>query len=381
MRPEPGFSLYEGRTRGKRLKYTYSDDEADLSDATSTRRSTRVATPADASKPVVTASGRQVRSRIGGQYGESMLSGQTTNQPTPATGDYDGSEISDAPATRHDRATRSGVPHQVNGYSNGRKHIAGYNELDEMDDEEDAMSSGGEWDGGDDDEVDDRLDDNDEDGGLSTDDEDDFETKSLVVKLRYRTAPGNNARRDNAYNAASPSILPNGTATCSAANGYHAKLDDEQDSDTIVVKPQSLPNTARPIKQETGPTISQLTSHPLHPTSFPTTSALSSRQSSTLPPSNTLATNQSASVVASDSSHKTHSTQAPAIPQDTKDLARNQSSVSSEAAAPVAASTSALAATKPSQLTGFPPSGALSSVPQPHPHSSLPSTSAADFRQ
>ena len=41
-RPEPGFSLYEGRTRGKRIKYTFSDDEADFfSDSTGPRRSTR----------------------------------------------------------------------------------------------------------------------------------------------------------------------------------------------------------------------------------------------------------------------------------------------------------------------------------------------------
>ncbi|KAG9879047.1 hypothetical protein KCU94_g21278, partial [Aureobasidium melanogenum] len=61
-KPEPGFSLYEGRTRGKRIRYTYSDNE-DESDATGSRRSARYSghsTPAD-SGPVVTASGRQVR--------------------------------------------------------------------------------------------------------------------------------------------------------------------------------------------------------------------------------------------------------------------------------------------------------------------------------
>ena len=39
-RPEPGFSLYEGRTRGKRMRYTFDDDDA-FSDDTSTRRSGR----------------------------------------------------------------------------------------------------------------------------------------------------------------------------------------------------------------------------------------------------------------------------------------------------------------------------------------------------
>ncbi|QPH02001.1 hypothetical protein C2857_006206 [Epichloe festucae Fl1] len=63
-RPEPGFSMYEGRTRGKRIKYTYSDDEdAFYSDSTVNRRSARntgANTPAETG-PVTTSSGRQIR--------------------------------------------------------------------------------------------------------------------------------------------------------------------------------------------------------------------------------------------------------------------------------------------------------------------------------
>ncbi|KKP05232.1 hypothetical protein THAR02_02684 [Trichoderma harzianum] len=62
-RPEPGFSLYEGRTRGKRMKYTYSDDEDIFSDSTGYRRSARntgTNTPAETG-PVTTSSGRTVR--------------------------------------------------------------------------------------------------------------------------------------------------------------------------------------------------------------------------------------------------------------------------------------------------------------------------------
>ncbi|KAL7937696.1 hypothetical protein V8C35DRAFT_186420 [Trichoderma chlorosporum] len=62
-RPEPGFSLYEGRTRGKRMKYTYSDDEDIFSDSTGHRRSARntgTNTPAETG-PVTTSSGRTVR--------------------------------------------------------------------------------------------------------------------------------------------------------------------------------------------------------------------------------------------------------------------------------------------------------------------------------
>ncbi|RMZ83730.1 hypothetical protein DV738_g958, partial [Chaetothyriales sp. CBS 135597] len=62
-RPEPGFSLYEGRTRGKRMKYTFSEGEEDETTDFSTRRSTRNPTPHN-SLPTVTASGRQVKSRL-----------------------------------------------------------------------------------------------------------------------------------------------------------------------------------------------------------------------------------------------------------------------------------------------------------------------------
>ncbi len=48
-RPEPGFSLYEGRTRGKRARYTFSDNEEDFySDARELRRSGRNAALAQA---------------------------------------------------------------------------------------------------------------------------------------------------------------------------------------------------------------------------------------------------------------------------------------------------------------------------------------------
>lgn len=62
-RPEPGFSMYEGRTRGKRMKYTYSDDEDFMSDSTNRRstRNTGTHTPAEPAGPVTTASGRQVK--------------------------------------------------------------------------------------------------------------------------------------------------------------------------------------------------------------------------------------------------------------------------------------------------------------------------------
>ncbi|KAL5614771.1 hypothetical protein BROUX41_004860 [Berkeleyomyces rouxiae] len=50
LRPDPGQSLYEGRTRGKRVKYTFSDEEEVFTDYSARRstRNTRNHTPEDA---------------------------------------------------------------------------------------------------------------------------------------------------------------------------------------------------------------------------------------------------------------------------------------------------------------------------------------------
>uniref|UniRef100_A0A093US86 Extracellular matrix protein 3 n=1 Tax=Talaromyces marneffei PM1 TaxID=1077442 RepID=A0A093US86_TALMA len=169
-RPEPGFSLYEGRTRGKKLKYTYSDDEDIFSDdLPATRRSTRnasgVMTPAEPAGPTITASGRQVRARAGGIYGESMLSGQRAEHQA----DDEDEEV------RPQRSTRG----QVNGYTSRHAN-------DASDEESEAASS---WKG--DDESNNENDDfeGDDEEEQSEDesmlDIDDSEQNSLVVHLHY----------------------------------------------------------------------------------------------------------------------------------------------------------------------------------------------------
>ncbi|MCJ1381023.1 hypothetical protein MMC17_004132 [Xylographa soralifera] len=199
-RPDPGFSLYEGRTRGKRMKYTYSDEEEGGSDALSSRRSNRqsgISTPVEPAGPTFTASGRQVKSRVGGTYGETMLSGNhNLDHTTSVEGGNGVQEADEEPITR---ARTRGVVQQQQPSSQNRKHIDGYNALDEMEDESDATSSGGEWDGGDDDEVEENIADDEEDedvdmsdsgpsgdelGGGSTD------KHSLVVSLRYHKKQG-----------------------------------------------------------------------------------------------------------------------------------------------------------------------------------------------
>lgn len=211
-RPEPGFSLYEGRTRGKRMRYTYDDDDDSfLSDATSTRRSTRVSsrnTPFD-SGPTVTASGRQVRQPRTGEYGESLLSAGpiSTDELGPSLSDVERASSRRRSATTDSddrvrgagRPTRSAAPKpMVNGASRKRKHIDTYNSIDEMSDEEEAGASGDEWnsdenerededvpdadDGPDADDVPDADDEASEAEQVS--DEEDEDPQSLILKLK-----------------------------------------------------------------------------------------------------------------------------------------------------------------------------------------------------
>lgn len=207
-RPELGLSLYEGRTRGKRMRYTF-DDEAEDSDDFSLRRSGRNSdrsTPGEAG-PTVTASGRQVRQRGGGVYGESLLSGAVTNADTPMTNDDDGSDGSEIPRNNGNRATRSGGRVSQLSGNRKRKFVDGYNDVDQLSDEEDATSSGNEWDGGDDDDdhVDDNVveeeDDDDEmdDNEVSDDEEDELlHPASLIVKLKI----GPSSKRSTPFEAA-----------------------------------------------------------------------------------------------------------------------------------------------------------------------------------
>lgn len=205
-RPGPGFSLYEGRTRGKRHKYTFSDDDEGASDAPSTRRSNRqsgLSTPAEPAGPTFTASGRQVRSRVGGAYGESILSGQLETAEAPTINNTNGAIVAEEEPISRGRTRGSALRNGVTQKVRSRKHIEGYNALDEMEDESDASSSGGDWEGADDDEVDANIseDEDDEDADMSDDEasiinEDDVEEEaneqpfdrpgSLVVALRYQ---------------------------------------------------------------------------------------------------------------------------------------------------------------------------------------------------
>lgn len=191
-RPEPNFSMYEGRTRGKRMKYTYSDDEDEVfSDTTGSRRSTRNTgshTPAEPAGPTVTLSGRQVRSRVGGLYGESVIGG--THAVADSRGDVELDEESEDVTSKPRRA---GTSSRGRDWASKGKHIEGYNSVDEMDDDEEDDAS--EQDYGDDEEDDDQvsLASDIEEPEEETDEieqmDDDEEKKSLIIKLPVKTTP------------------------------------------------------------------------------------------------------------------------------------------------------------------------------------------------
>lgn len=201
-RPEPGFSLYEGRTRGKRARYNYDEnDDEDTnfdSDALSTaRRSTRnsnQSTPAETG-PVVTASGRTVRPRGGGVYGESLLSGGAAIATPTGPDSYAASEMDDELAGDQPalgRAAKASRRSDVDGASNlsgtrKRKHTETYNELSDESD----VESGNDWEGGDDYDEQGNPDEEESEDDMSVDAEendDDLDDvtskKSLVVKLK-----------------------------------------------------------------------------------------------------------------------------------------------------------------------------------------------------
>lgn len=236
-RPEPGFSLYEGRTRGKRMRYTYEEDDSFQSDDASTsRRSIRQSgrnTPMD-SGPTYTASGRQIRAPKTGEYGESLLSREVngTDELAPEYADGSGMVSSragteDSDPVRGGRATRNAGRHSVNDAVNPRKrkHIDGYNDIDDMSEEDEA--SGGEWDSdknddeGEDDAMPDADDENDGDDE-SADEQESDEPQSLVVKLKVPSkspAPPEVKNEDVAMSNGTATPMPLEDVKAGATNG------------------------------------------------------------------------------------------------------------------------------------------------------------------
>jgi hypothetical protein len=180
------------------MRYTYSEDDDDGSDALSSRRSTRpsgISTPAEHAGPTVTASGRQVKSRLGGMYGESILVDQRkeieNERALAASQEMEGDD---------DDVKVSGRPRRTARQSRPRRKQEVDGDDGDLDDESEAESTSDNW-SGDEDEPDDpepepEFEDDNEDEDMSADDSemddiefDDGPLKSLVVQLRYRKIP------------------------------------------------------------------------------------------------------------------------------------------------------------------------------------------------
>ncbi|KAJ2899104.1 hypothetical protein MKZ38_003410 [Zalerion maritima] len=217
-RPEPGFSLYEGRTRGKRIRYTYSDDEEEFESESTNRRSARYTganTPVDTG-PTITASGRQVR-RPGGMNNNSSRAASVFSDQTQ---DTDVREFSVGPNGRQMRPAASGTYGANSWGDSGNLKTRGghYSEADFGDDEEDEGDEDAEEaDYGDDHvpgESDEDEDDFDEDEAMVDDDLDEqpHQKKSLVVKLPIpiRGAPPRN--RSDVKMAEAPAVAAEAAA-------------------------------------------------------------------------------------------------------------------------------------------------------------------------
>lgn len=177
-RPEPGFSLYEGRTRGKKMKYTYSDDEDVFTTDSTTRRSTRntgTNTPVETG-PLTTASGRQIKA-------PTRLN-PTTGSSAPGSVQGDTSEVeketSVGPTGRPRRS--AAVNHGTSGWAEPKK-TSRHNADGDSEEESEAEF------GDDEEDVDEHVpEESDEEDELDEDEamaDDDLEeqNQSLVVKL------------------------------------------------------------------------------------------------------------------------------------------------------------------------------------------------------
>lgn len=137
-RPEPGFSLYEGRTRGKRVKYTYDEDEDFYTDSSNRRsmRNTRNHSPVETG-PVVTASGRLSRAppRLNADDLSADVSATQSVEGDPMDAEMRGGSEEFGPTGRPRRA--AAVHHGTNGWAHARKRRRDVLSDDEDEDESD----------------------------------------------------------------------------------------------------------------------------------------------------------------------------------------------------------------------------------------------------
>ena len=161
-----GMSLYEGRTRGKRIRYTFSDndDEKDSEvDEARSRQSARSARPTPApDQPRFTASGRQIRKPQTGAYGETKINGSNGTDQSNAPSENGSAQ----PYNAEDYDGAAKQPGAEGGFDEWKANGAG----DDDDDDDGGGGGGGGKEGGD---V--NFDDDEVEGGGEDDDDDEEE--------------------------------------------------------------------------------------------------------------------------------------------------------------------------------------------------------------
>lgn len=275
--------MYEGRTRGKRVKYTFSDEDENEDDYdehssdVGNRRSTRntgTNTPAEASNaPTVTLSGRQVKSRHGGLYGESAL---IETKPSAPTTDGEDADLSEA--VNNGRPRRAAATNVTNGVaSKGGRNIDTYNSLDDMDDDEDDASEQDYGDEEDDDVLILGSEEEAEDEVMDEEDEemlDPEEQRSLVVKLSVKTPTPEKVARFQ------PSEKKTFDLSTSKAPGP-SNSDHGQNSSSAVRETTPTPSATKPMS-ETSTAPINISTNP--PSMTPLSPSLAFRGSPEKPP-------------------------------------------------------------------------------------------------
>ncbi|KAJ6264851.1 hypothetical protein Dda_1004 [Drechslerella dactyloides] len=185
----PGVSLYEGRTRGHKAKYTFeSDDDGGYTSGRATR-SNRASGRVSPAENYVTGSGRVTRRT--NQYGFSSENNEVGTGTGTGTGTpYAGSD-SGGSARRSGRMT---LKRDRGEYEAETAGMAGDTTApidDEEEEEEQASDSGEEGSEGGDDYKDEEVDEMDDDDLTDASDEDDaLNGKTLITKLKFTTGEG-----------------------------------------------------------------------------------------------------------------------------------------------------------------------------------------------
>ena len=249
-RPEPGFSLYEGRTRGKRMRYTY--DEEDIYGTDENPRSSknsRTATPVEG--PTFTASGRPVRSAFGRSYGDRLAMDNDGDSKSRESSPFDRADGVEELTPRGDGQQRR-RPGRAQVEAHLHSSLANRGHVDEFDDESDAESTGEEW-AGDDQDFEGRFDDEeDEDdadeSSVATSDDDlglELPAKSLVVHLKC------GSRLSQAMDAAkvqkSSQAMPLSAAYNGMTASYPSGLPEAQGVTTVHRLPQPTAGIPQPL--------------------------------------------------------------------------------------------------------------------------------------